>query len=175
MLFNSITFIVFFIAVVLLFYSLRQKYRWVLLLLASCVFYGAFIPEYLLILFAIILVDYYAARMMNKVHGAKRKRYLWLSIAATCILLVTFKYFNFASENIHGLAAFLGWNYDLVLLKWALPIGLSFQTFQSLSYVIEVYWGKQKPEKHLGIYATYVMFFPQLVSGRHCMAILKRW
>ena len=140
-------------------------YRWFLLLLASCIFYGAFIPEYLLILFAIILVDFFAAKKMASVQGKKRKRYLWLSISATCILLVIFKYFNFASENIHGLAAFIGWNYDLVLLKWALPIGLSFHTFQSLSYVIEVYWDKQQPEKHLGIYATYVMFFPQLVAG----------
>lgn len=165
MLFNSITFLVFFTVVVLLFYTLAHKYRWLLLLVASCVFYGAFIPEYLLILFAIILVDYYAARMMSKVQGKKRKRYLWFSISATCILLVTFKYFNFASENIHNLSVFLGWNYDIVLLEWVLPIGLSFHTFQSLSYVIEVYWGRQKPETHLGIYATYVMFFPQLVAG----------
>lgn len=165
MLFNSLTFIGFFILVVLLFYWLPQKYRWALLLIASSVFYGAFIPEYLLILFAIILVDYYAARMIVKVQGTRRKRFLWLSITATCLLLVMFKYFNFASENIHHLASLLGWNYDPVLLKWALPIGLSFHTFQSLSYVIEVYRGKQEPEKHLGIYATYVMFFPQLVAG----------
>ncbi len=165
MLFNSITFIVFFTAVVLLFYALPQKFRWLLLLVASCIFYGAFIPEYLLILFAIILVDFYAAKMMSKVQGAKRKRYLWISVSATCALLLMFKYFNFASENIHGLAALIGWNYDPVLLKWVLPIGLSFHTFQSLSYVIEVYRGKQVAEKHLGIYATYVMFFPQLVAG----------
>lgn len=165
MLFNSVSFIVFFVAVVKLYYSISAKYRWLLLFVASCIFYGAFVPEYLLILFAIILVDYYMAILIAKANGGKRKRYLWFSISATIAVLVVFKYFNFVSENIHGLSSFLGWNYDVVLLELILPIGLSFHTFQSLSYVIEVYRGNQEPEQHLGIYATYVMFFPQLVAG----------
>ncbi len=166
MLFNSMTFLVFFAVVVLMYYSLAYKHRWVLLFVASCIFYSAFVPEYLLILFAIILIDYWAARIIDKVDDKKKKK-IWLgvSILSTCSILVLFKYFNFFSVNISALATFFHWNYDPVLLKWILPIGLSFHTFQSLSYVFEVYHGRQQPEKHLGIYATYVMFFPQLVAG----------
>lgn len=165
MLFNSVEFIVFFAIVVFLYYGLPQRFRWALLLIASCIFYGAFIPSYLIILFAIITIDYFAAMAIAKTEGKKKKTYLWVSICATCILLLLFKYFNFFSVNVASLVSFLNWNYNPVILKWALPIGLSFHTFQSLSYVIEVYRGKQKPEKHYGIYATYVMFFPQLVAG----------
>lgn len=165
MLFNSIQFIVFFIIVVVIYYNLPQKYRWVLLLTASCIFYGAFIPSYLIILFAIITVDFFAAKALVKVRAHRRKLVLWTSITATCLLLVVFKYFNFLSVNIAHLAHFLHWNYDPIILKWILPIGLSFHTFQSLSYVIEVYRGHQQPESHYGKYATYVMFFPQLVAG----------
>lgn len=166
MLFNSIAFLIFLPIVVFLYYVLPHKYRWMLLLVASCYFYGSFIPEYLLILFGIITIDFFAAQGIAKVQDKrKKKRYLVLSILATCSVLFLFKYFNFFSENVNSLASFLGWNYSLGVLKWVLPIGLSFHTFQSLSYVIEVYWGRQEPEKNYGIYATYVMFFPQLVAG----------
>lgn len=166
MLFNSIAFLIFLPIVLFLYYVLPHKYRWMLLLVASCYFYGSFIPEYLLILFGIITIDFFAAQGIAKVQDKrKKKRYLVLSILATCSVLFLFKYFNFFSENVNSLASFLGWNYSLGVLKWALPIGLSFHTFQSLSYVIEVYWGRQEPEKNYGIYATYVMFFPQLVAG----------
>ncbi|MEZ5016867.1 MAG: MBOAT family O-acyltransferase [Flavipsychrobacter sp.] len=166
MLFNSIQFLVFLPIVVLCYYKLAHKYRWILLFVASCYFYASFIPEYLFILLGIILIDFFAAKAIARtVNKKKKKRYLLVSILATCCVLFVFKYFNFFSENVNALASFIGWNYSVGILKWALPIGLSFHTFQSLSYVIEVYWGKQEPEKHLGIYATYVMFFPQLVAG----------
>lgn len=165
MLFNSTSFLVFFVVVVLLYYLLPHKHRWILLLVASCIFYGAFVPEYLLILFLIILIDYTAGRIIYKRERTRKKAWLAISIISTCSVLFFFKYFNFVSINTHTVAAFFHWNYEPVLLEWVLPIGLSFHTFQSLSYVIEVYQGKQKPEKHLGIYATYVMFFPQLVAG----------
>lgn len=166
MLFNSIQFLIFLPIVVLLYYMLAHKYRWVLLFVASCYFYASFIPQYLFILLGIILVDFFAAKAIAQTkEKRKKKRYLVISILATCSVLFVYKYFNFFSENVNALATFIGWNYSVGVLKWALPIGLSFHTFQSLSYVIEVYWGKQDPEKHLGIYATYVMFFPQLVAG----------
>ena len=165
MLFNSIQFLVFFPVVVLLYFLVGYRYRWFLLLAASCVFYAAFIPAYLLILFALILVDYFAALFIAKVEGKKRKFFLSVSILSTCLILFVFKYFNFFSVNLGYLAAFLHWNYSPQLLHLILPIGLSFHTFQSLSYVVEVYKGRQEPEKHFGIYALYVVFFPQLVAG----------
>lgn len=76
-----------------------------------------------------------------------------------------FKYYGFAATNINALAGLLDWNYSLSLLKILLPIGLSFHTFQALSYTIEVYFGRHKAERHFGIYALYVMFYPQLVAG----------
>jgi len=76
-----------------------------------------------------------------------------------------FKYYNFFIGNYNGIAQLIGWNYSVNTLSILLPIGLSFHTFQSLSYVVEVYRGNQKAEKHFGIYSLYVMFYPQLVAG----------
>lgn len=165
MLFNSIEFAVFFPLVVSLYFFTPHKYRWLLLLIASCIFYMAFIPAYILVLAALILIDYSAGIFMEKLEGSKRKLFLIGSILSTVLALFVFKYFDFFGANLTNLAHFLGWNYSIETLGLLLPIGLSFHTFQSLSYVIEVYRGKQKAERNLGIYALYVMFFPQLVAG----------
>ncbi len=101
----------------------------------------------------------------EKSGGRKRKAYLILSICSTCLVLFIFKYFNFFNANFSAIAHFLGLKYPLRLINIILPIGLSFHTFQSLSYVIEVYRGNQKTERNFGIYSLYVMFYPQLVAG----------
>ncbi|TSJ40993.1 MBOAT family protein [Mucilaginibacter corticis] len=165
MLFNSFSFLVFFPLVTLLYYLLPYKSRWALLLLASCVFYCFFIPVYILILLVTIVIDYYAGIYIERSDGPVRKRYLLVSILSTCLVLFIFKYFNFFNSNINVVAAYFHLKYALPLLHVILPIGLSFHTFQSLSYVIEVYLGKQKAEKNFGIYSLYVMFYPQLVAG----------
>lgn len=136
-----------------------------LLLASSCVFYMAFIPVYIFILAITILIDYFAGILIERAQGKWRKAYLVASIVSTCLVLFIFKYFNFFNANIVAIAQFLQWNYAIESLKLILPIGLSFHTFQSLSYVVEVYRGKQKAEYHFGIYALYVMFYPQLVAG----------
>jgi alginate O-acetyltransferase complex protein AlgI len=165
MLFNSIQFAIFFPVVTAAFFVTPQRFRWLLLLAASCLFYMAFIPVYLWILGLTITVDYLAALRIVSTKGATRRFYLIASIAVTCAILFYFKYFNFAAYNIDALARLLDWNYGVKALQIVLPIGLSFHTFQSLSYVIEVYKGKQVPERHFGIYSLYVMFYPQLVAG----------
>jgi len=165
MLFNSIDFLIFFPIVTILYFAIPHKYRWLLLLVASCIFYMAFIPIYILFLFLLILIDYSAAIFIEKSEGSKRKLYLIISIFSTCLALFIFKYFNFFNVNFAVVARFFHWNYPIHLLKLVLPIGLSFHTFQSLSYVIEVYRKRQKTERNIGIYALYVMFYPQLVSG----------
>ncbi len=165
MLFNSFEFLVFFPLVTVLYFLLPHKGRWLLLLLASCAFYMFFIPYYIVILFITILIDYFAGIWIERSEGAKKKRYLWLSIISTCLVLFVFKYCNFFIDNFNEVAALIGWNYSVDILKVILPIGLSFHTFQSLSYVIEVYRGNQKAEHHFGIYSLYVMFYPQLVAG----------
>ncbi len=163
--FISYSFLVFFPVVTILYFWTPQRLRWALLLFASCIFYVAFIPAYIFVLFGLIAVDYTAGRLLGKATGAYRKCILLASVISTCAVLLVFKYFNFANENIAALSSFLHWNYSIAALSLALPLGLSFHTFQSLSYVIEVYRGKFKPERHFGIYALYVMFYPQLVAG----------
>jgi len=124
-----------------------------------------FIPEYILILFVTIIIDYYAGILIEKSNGPIRKRYLVISIISTCAVLFIFKYYDFFNENMRYLFSKLDLKYPDKTPKFILPIGLSFHTFQSLSYVIEVYYKRQKAEKHFGIYSLYVMFYPQLVTG----------
>lgn len=165
MLFNSLQFLVFFAVLFLLYYNIPNKYRWVLLLIGSCYFYMAFIPAFILILFFLITVDYFLGIKISESSGRKKKLLLWGSIAANLGTLFFFKYFNFFNENIAYVAHVIHWNYPVMFLQIALPLGLSFHVFQSLSYVIEVYRGKYVPERNFGVYALYVMFFPQLVAG----------
>lgn len=164
MLFNSLQFLLFFAIVTLLYFELPHRKRWLLLLVASCYFYMVFVPIYILILGFIILIDYGAGRLMER-YSQQKKLFLWLSIGVNIGTLGLFKYYNFFNENLTELLGFWHISNELPVLHWALPLGLSFHTFQALSYTIEVYRGKQKAEKHLGIYALYVMFYPQLVAG----------
>ncbi|MFY7651309.1 MAG: MBOAT family O-acyltransferase [Chitinophagaceae bacterium] len=166
MLFNSLQFALFFPVVTLLYFLLPHKFRWLHLLVASCIFYTAFIPVYLLILIFTIIIDYIAGIMIENSTGKQRKNYLIISLIANIGVLAVFKYYNFFIDNMNALLLSIGMNtYQLPLLNIILPIGLSFHTFQAMSYTIEVYRGHQKAERHFGIYALYVMFYPQLVAG----------
>lgn len=164
--FNSIQFLLFFPIVTLIYFLLPFKWRWLHLLIASCVFYMFFIPKYILILFFTIAVDYIAGILIENAKGHKRRLYLSASIIANVGVLCVFKYYNFFIENVEIalLKLHLGYH-SLPVLKLLLPLGLSFHTFQAMSYTIEVYRGGQKAERHVGIYALYVMFYPQLVAG----------
>ncbi len=165
MLFNSIEFMIFFPVVTILYFILPHKIRWFLLLASSCLFYMAFVPKYILILGFTIVIDYIAGILIDKMKGNNKRIFLIISIVTNVGILFVFKYFNFFNENAERLANMIGWNYPISSLSIILPIGLSFHTFQSMSYIIEVYRGKHKPEKHFGIYALYVMYYPQLVAG----------
>lgn len=165
MLFNSIEFLIFFPIVTALYFILPPKYRWGLLLIASCYFYMAFIPAYILILAITIVIDYIAGLYIEKAEGETKKLFMILSVLSNVGILFVFKYFNFFNANFERLVELIHWNYPVQSLSIILPVGLSFHTFQSLSYVIEVYRGHQKAERHPGIYALYVMFYPQLVAG----------
>ncbi len=165
MTFNSYLFLLFFPLVVAVYFLMPYKWRWLWLLLASCYFYMAFIPAYILILFLLVLIDYTAAILIENSHGKRRKAILWFSIFSTCAVLFVFKYFDFFNASGSWIASRLGWDYPIKNISLILPLGLSFHTFQSLGYVVDVYRGKQKAQRHLGIYALYVMFFPQLVAG----------
>ena len=165
MLFNTLHFFIFFIIVTLGYWSLGWAGRWRLLLFGSCYFYMIFKPEYLLILFFTIVIDYYAGIWLEKTNGSQRKLLLIISIISNVGILAFFKYYQFFFVNLSHILGLWQVEYPFPLLKFALPIGLSFHTFQAMSYTIEVYRGNQKAEKHFGIYALYVMFYPQLVAG----------
>ncbi len=177
MIFNSFQFIIFFIAVSLTYYALNPRFRWLLLLVASCYFYMAFVPEYILILFLTIIIDYIAGIFIEKSTGSNRKLLLIISLISNIGILAIFKYYNFFTENLAAIVELVsGKTFHFKTLdeflsflnfsgKILLPIGLSFHTFQAMSYTIEVYRGKFPAEKHFGIYALYVMFYPQLVAG----------
>ncbi|OMP77235.1 MBOAT family protein [[Flexibacter] sp. ATCC 35208] len=164
MLFNSFEYLLFLPLVIVMYYLLPAAYRWVLLLGASCYFYMVYKPVFILIIFFIILVDYRAAIMIDRSTGHRRKLYLVISILSNIGILMYFKYFNFIIENINLVRQTAGWK-PYSFMEILLPLGLSFHTFQAMSYTIEVYRGHFKPERHLGYYALYVMYFPQMVAG----------
>jgi len=163
--FASLQFPFFFAACLLGWYLFPRRARIGWLLVSSCVFYMAFIPSYILILFFLVGVDYTAGLLIEPAQGHRRKVLLWLSLIANLGILATFKYTNFALQNLddvahhYGMGA-LSWRFPLIL-----PIGLSFHTFQSMAYTIEVYFGRKAAERNLPRYALYVLFWPQMVAG----------
>lgn len=165
MLFNSLTFLFFFPLTTIAYFLLPHRVRWLHLLACSCLFYAAFVPSYLLILLALIVIDYSAGLLISRADGGWRRFFLIVSVVANLGLLGVFKYFDFAAGNLNALAAIFHWPLSVPSLGMWLPIGLSFHTFQSMAYTIDVYRRRQSPEKHFGIYALYVMFYPQLVAG----------
>ncbi len=165
MLFNSFAFAVFFPVVTALYFALPHRLRGPMLLIASCFFYMAFIPKYIAILLFTIVIDYLAGLLIHRSTGRPRLVWLVASITANVGVLAFFKYFTFINETVRMVTAAAGMATSVPALNIILPIGLSFHTFQSMSYTIEVYRGHQAVEKNLGRFALYVMFYPQLVAG----------
>jgi len=160
-LFNSFQFVVFFPFVVLFYYLIPQRFRWVMLLTASYYFYMCWKAEYIILIIISTMVDYYAGIMMARHptrHG--RRPYLILSLAANLGLLFSFKYFNFFNDSLRSVFNHFNLAYQIPALNILLPVGISFYTFQTLSYSIDVYRGQRDAERHLGIFALYVSFFP---------------
>lgn len=166
MLFNSLHFLFFFPVAIITYFLLPYRWRWVFLLIASYYFYMSWRAEYALLLIFATLVDYIAARKISETSdGALRKRYLVLSLMTNLGLLFSFKYFNFFNDSTRAIFDYFNIFYNVPEFRLLLPVGISFYTFQSISYVVDVYKGRVPAEKHLGIYAVYVSFWPQLVAG----------
>ena len=137
-----------------------------MLLMASYYFYMSWKVEYIFLIAFSTLIDYFAGLLMEKAPNKRYRRLLLiLSLTTNLGLLFFFKYFNFAAGNLNLLFDQIGIQQDVPLMNFLLPVGISFYTFQTLSYTIDVYFGRQKAEKHLGYFALYVSFFPQLVAG----------
>ncbi len=166
MLFNSFEFTVFFPLVAAVYFLLPHRYRWVLLLIASYGFYMAWRVEYALLLLISTVVDFIAARGIGRATDQRgKRRWLWLSIGVNLGLLGTFKYFDFINGNLRALLGMTGMDWPVPDLGMVLPMGISFYTFQTMSYTIDVYRGHLAPTRRLGHFALFVTFFPQLVAG----------
>jgi alginate O-acetyltransferase complex protein AlgI len=166
MLFNSLHYLIFLPIVVGLYYLCPHRWRWLLLLSASYYFYMCWRVEYALLLAISTGVAYFSAIRISQTSDARRKLVLlWACLVVLLGILFTFKYFNFASNTLRSLFADLNLPLDVPYLNLLLPIGISFYTFQKISYVVDVYHGRVSAERHLGIFAVYSCFFPQLVAG----------
>jgi alginate O-acetyltransferase complex protein AlgI len=162
MLFDSFQFAVFFPVVCALFWTLPQRFRWLLLLLASYYFYMAWRPAYALVLVVITAIDFCVGISLVRATEPKARRAILLaSLTANLGILFAFKYYDFAAHSLNSLTA----TAVLPVMGLVLPIGLSFHTFQSMAYTIDVYRRKVEPERDWGTFATFIVFFPQLVAG----------
>ena len=166
MLFQSLDFLLLFPLVVLVYFLLPVRLRWLWVLLSSYGFYLFWNPWYILLLWVSTLTDYLVAQRIFQAKEQRRKKaWLYVSILVNLGLLITFKYYNFFAEQFAWIIRWFDPDYSPYLLTVLLPIGISFYTFQTLGYTIDVYRGKTEPVRHLGQFANYVSFFPQLVAG----------
>ncbi len=166
MLFNSLEFIVFFPMVVALYFMLPNRFRWMLLLVASYYFCMCWNYKYVVLLIFATLVSYCSAIGIYKAQQIWMKKLLLIiSLISVLSTLFFFKYFNFFGDALNQL--FSNWNifYRIPTYHFLLPIGISFYTFQVVSYIIDVYRDTTKPTYHLGHYALFVSFFPKLIAG----------
>jgi len=166
MLFNSLDYLIFLPLVIVAFYLVPNRYRWVLLLAASYYFYMCWKWQYIFLIVISTMVDFYAGIQIAKTPDKKKKRwFLMLSLCVNLGFLFYFKYFNFFTENTAMALSQFNILTNFEYYDILLPVGISFYTFQTLSYTIDVYQGRSQPETHLGYFALYVAYFPQLVAG----------
>jgi alginate O-acetyltransferase complex protein AlgI len=172
--FNSLEYLTFFLLVVAGYFVCPPRYRWLWLLAASLYFYTTWAPGYGILLVLATTIVYILAFLVAPGEGsasgagslqARRKAFLVLGIVLNLGMLATYKYLGFLNDTLRAAFERLGLAYNVPAFQILLPIGISFYTFQSLSYLIDVYRGQIEPERHFGMLALYTSFFPQLVSG----------
>lgn len=166
MLFNSFSFGIFLPIVFITYWCLPHRFRWILLLISSYYFYMSWNPKYVVLILGTTLISYFAAILIEKSRNDRRKKLVMAGAVIICLgVLFVFKYLNFVLDGIASAAGLFSIKLHPVTLKLMLPVGISFYTFQTMSYVIDVYKGKTGAEHHFGYYAAFVSFFPQLVAG----------
>lgn len=166
MLFNSFTFAIFLPIVFLIYWAVPHKWRWIVLFISSYYFYMSWNVKYVILILFTTFISYACALGLERADAMKKKKVLIVStMAASLGCLFFFKYFNFASESVANILNLFTLQVHPITLNLLLPVGISFYTFQTLGYVIDVYRGEVKAEKNFGKYATFIAFFPQLVAG----------
>lgn len=167
MLFNSFEFLLFFPIVCLIYFLLPHKYRWMWLLGASYYFYMNWNPKYAVLIFGSMVITYLSGLLIEKFRYSRLKKrvILWSCLLTNLGVLFLFKYFNFFNESVFATLEYFGVRWNVPEFTYLLPVGISFYTFQAIGYSIDVYRGTIKSERHFGIYALFVSYFPQLVAG----------
>jgi len=166
MLFNSLEFACFFLPVYLSYLFLKHRYQNWLLLAASCVFYGTWNWKLLFLMFFQISIDYFCALRIHSSSDKKtRKRFLIFSLTSNLCILGIFKYFNFFIGSFDNWLNLLGFNVHPLVFHIILPLGISFYTFEAMSYVYDVYRQEIEPIRDYAHYALFVIFFPHLIAG----------
>ena len=166
MVFNSIQFVGFFLVVYALYRLLPHRAQNVMLVIASYVFYAAWDWRFLSLLIGSTVIDFLVGRYLGRTEDVRRRRLaLILSLVFNLGMLAFFKYFNFFADSLSGVLTALGWQPDFVTLHVLLPIGISFYTFMTISYVIDVYRKEIEPTRHIVDFALFVAYFPHLVAG----------
>lgn len=166
MLFNSVAFLIFFPLVTLLYYLIPHRFRWILLLIASYYFYMSWDASLVVLILGTTAISYMAGLVIDTTSSkAVKKAAATIAVLGCLSVLFFFKYFNFLSSSVTNLLGAFGLNSDGIIIEILLPVGISFYTFQTLSYVIDIYRGRIRAERHFGYYALFVSFFPQLVAG----------
>lgn len=164
MLLNTFPFLVFFVFVFVLYWKIYKKGQWLILLLASYYFFGSWKPAYLGLILLTTVINYFSAQAICR-FPKRKKQLLVLALLFDLGVLFFFKYLNFFTYSLDQFTNLWHLKVYLPQFKLLLPIGISFYTFQTIGYMLDVYKGKVKPEKHLGYFALFVCFFPQLSAG----------
>ena len=167
MLFNSWQYAIFFPVVFAIYWGLPEKFRWPVILVSSYYFYMSWNVKYVVLILFTTIISYLAALLIERYreNNSAKKFILAFTLIACLGVLFVFKYYNFALESFASLMSLFAIKLHPATLNLLLPVGISFYTFQTLGYVIDVYRGDTEPEKNLGIYAAFISFFPQLVAG----------
>ena len=166
MLFTSFEFIYFFLIILITYWSIPQRFRWILLLASSYFFYISWEPTYIILILLSTSIDYFLCRYLTGSNeDKKRKMGLLFSVIMNLGLLFAFKYYNFFQDALHDILGLVNVQYTPSESTFLLPVGISFYTFQTLSYSIDVYRKNFCVEKHFGKFALYVAYFPQLIAG----------
>ena len=168
MAFNSFNFWIIFPIIFIIYWTIPQKHiktRNLFLLIVSYLLYMNWKPAFAIVLFGVTLVTYYGGLLFGNKNNANKKQIVFLFTLLGALPLLVFKYYNFLNESIASLLEFIGLKFMLPGLNWAIPVGISFFTFQALGYMLDVYHGRTKVEKNFIDYMLFVSFFPQVTSG----------
>ena len=166
MIFSTFEFFIFLIVLIILYYQTRKSHQWFILLLASTAFLGYLSINFLIYTYLVIILNYGLGKWIERQEERKRRYRLYiLGITFNIGQLVFFKYINFLIQNVNAFIGIFEPGEQIPYMEIILPVGISYYTFECIGYIIEVYRGSAKAERHFGYFASYILFFPKLLAG----------